>query len=238
MLSYVASKAFPVVEGGASVEIPSDDPLYKHIQLVKRIPQDDGKASAAIVPPKPPTATTTNGDDSDEQFSDDDGGCMNAGATGGVIAGVYMPSVSDFIQQASAPISLVNNRAAASVSSAGNTDSRSTRELLAEKGTGKPVELPKAAPRAVKKTVTATPPTKDGKPEGVARLIGTDKLGKSSRANGKSDEAALEGPRPPVVIKKKDVVKETLTRFAPYYGVVNSNGTQCSDISFYISFHF
>ena len=222
MLSYVATREFPVVDGGASVEIPSDDPLYKHIQLAKRVPQGGSQPSAAVLPPKPPMASATNWDDDDEQFSDDDGGYTNTGAAGGVVGGVYMPSVSDFIQQTSAPISLASNRAVSSVSSTGNTETRSTRELLAEKGTGKPVELPKVAHRVLKKAMV--PVAIAGKPDGGATTLGTDKIGKSSRSKKGSDEAAMEGPLSPVVIQKKDVVKETLTRFAPYYVVVNSNG--------------
>jgi hypothetical protein len=176
ILHYLSDKDFPVAGGGASVAVPSEDPLFKHIQLAKfQAARDTAVAKAATTaapapaaraPALPPPRPVDAWDDEYDEYGDGAGAegpyaPPGAGAGGRVVAGVFMPSVSAFIQQTSAPMASLkynaNGSAKGSSTSAGNSGILSTRELLAAGGGGKPVDLP-PAPKGPKRQAKNPPP--------------------------------------------------------------------------------
>lgn len=219
MLSYLSDKEFPVAEGGSSVEVPVDDPLYKHLQLAKR-----------LLNRKPPNDKTNSismmlDQSLDWEVEEVNHDVENDGRRGCIVAGVYMPSVDDFIRQAVTPTTIGTKQGETTTSAAGNTDILSTRELLAQKGTGRPVELP-SVPGIQKNTNVFQPVGQN------LRVESKDPVSKSadeSTVSVKKDrkqaiELIGEAPQQPVLIQKKDVVKKTLSRFAPYFVVINGSG--------------
>ena len=252
ILTYLSHREFAVVGGGASVSVPSDDPLFKHIQLAKfdsarngdkttNAPVKSLNKTSITSPPAPPPSCAW-----DDEQEDETDCALVSGGSGSIIAGVYMPSVNDFIKQTTSVPSMRNTAVAggwgSSSSSSGNSGTLSTRELLTSGGTGKPVDLP---PVPVKNLAKKTQQQKlSGKPD-------SSKLDSKQKANVNSNiSSGIKGrkkarrkvtskastmpscddivessaPLLPVVIEKKDIVKETIKRCSSYYAVISADG--------------
>jgi hypothetical protein len=246
MLSYLSTSGFSVVSGGAGVEVPCEDPLYKHIQLAKlhasrQNTNSSSSSSNAVAAPAIP-ASSCGWDGDDEGYSADNGSSEHTGGGGSgssIVAGVYMPSVTDFIKQTSAPINLKPSATATSntntvgTTSAGNTGTLSTRELLAKQGSGRPVDLPPAAPKGNKKQhLQVTSATASGQhKQAIKDVKSTSSSFNINTANVKSSKPPTVAPvLVPVSIQKKDVVQEALSRFSPYYVLISGNGNECTSI--------
>ena len=245
MLSYISEKGFEVVSGGTSVVVPSSDPLYKNLQLKKFKAEQDSvgnsnEKAASVVTNDLKSSRSPDADDAFEFNSFED-----QKSTGDIIAGVYMPSISDIIEQVRAPMSTMMTAGSVSHSSTFGNTMLSTRELLAERGTGKPVELPRSGNKSNQKTksrsscevpnekapINDTSPTPEPDTERTT-LNSTEDLRLGSgdiNIHTTSNDDHQNIVHPPVVIQKKDIVKEALNRFSRYYAIINPSGKFAHD---------
>ncbi len=84
-MNYLKISNFALQDNGNSIEIPSTDPLFKHLKLVKYVDQSKIAGNTVLF------------EDTEKQFDDDDFEVASCGPSN-MVAGVLVSSVADLVR--------------------------------------------------------------------------------------------------------------------------------------------